>query len=71
MLLPEFRLATKKISEADLVIVSGTSLSVYPVNELISSVNGKLVIINRDSTQADKKADLVIHQSLGKVFSQL
>lgn len=71
MLPPEFRLATKKISEADLVIVGGASLSVYPANGLISSVNGKLVIINRDSTQADKKADLVIHQSLGKVFSQL
>ena len=71
MLPSEFRLATKKISEADLVIVGGTSLSVYPANSLISSVNGKLVIINRDVTYADKKADLVIHQSLGKVFSQL
>lgn len=55
MLPLSFRLATKKISEADLVIIGGTLLSVYPANGLISSVNGKLVIINRDSTQADKK----------------
>ena len=73
MLSPAFRQASIKVAEADLVIVGGTSLSVYPANSLVISrlAKGKLVIINRDKTSADSKADLVIHDSLGKVFSKL
>lgn len=57
---------------ADLLIVAGTSLTVYPAAGLINHYRGKkLVLINRDETPYDGQADLVIHDSLGKVFSQL
>lgn len=73
MLPPAFRQAANKIMEADLLIVGGTSLSVYPANSLINKriFNGKLVIINMSKTDKDNIADLVIHESLGKVFEQL
>lgn len=73
MLPPAFSEANSKISKSDLCIVGGTSLTVYPANALISRrhVHGKLVIINRDKTSADEYADLVINDSLGKVFEQL
>ena len=57
------------ISRADMLIVGGTSLVVYPAAGLINYYRGnKLVLINRDATPYDRKADLVIHDSLGKVF---
>lgn len=57
------------ICEADMLIVAGTSLTVYPAAGLINYYHGnKLVLINRDATPYDAKADLVIHQSLGDVF---
>lgn len=60
------------ISKADLLIVGGTSLTVQPACGLINFFNGKnLVLINRDATQYDYKADLVINESLGKVFEQI
>ena len=60
------------ISAADLLIVAGTSLTVYPAAGLIDYYRGnRLVLINRDETPYDFKADLVIHESLGSVFSQL
>lgn len=60
------------IKEADCLIVAGTSLSVYPAAQLLDYFHGpSLVIINRDSTQADRVADLVIHDSIGKVLSQI
>lgn len=73
MLPPAFRQAANKIMEADLLIVGGTSLSVYPANSLVNKriFNGKLVIINMSETEKDNIADLVIHDSLGKVFEQL
>ena len=73
MLPPAFRLASTKICEADLVIIGGTSLTVYPANSLISKqiFDGKLVIINKSETDKDSIADLVIHESLRKVFEQL
>ena len=73
MLPPEFGIASYKIMDADLLIVGGTSLSVYPANSLVNRriFNGKLVIINMSETEKDDIADLVIHDSLGKVFEQL
>ena len=73
MLPPEFGIASYKIMDADLLIVGGTSLSVYPANSLVNKriFNGKLVIINMSETEKDNIADLVIHESLGKVFEQL
>lgn len=60
------------ISHADLMIVAGTSLTVYPAAGLLRYYNGnRLVLINRDPTPYDSKADLVLHTSLGEVFSQL
>lgn len=64
--------AIKAIKNADCLIVAGTSLSVYPAASLLDYFHGgNLVVINRDSTQADSVADLVIHDSIGKVLSQI
>ena len=58
------------IQNADLLIVAGTSLTVQPAASLINYFQGQnLVLINRDATPYDNKADLVINESLGKVFS--
>ena len=60
------------IAEADLLIVAGTSLTVYPAAGLIRYYRGdRLVLINRDETPYDNHADLVIHDSLGNIFAQL
>lgn len=60
------------IAGADLLIVAGTSLTVYPAAGLLRYYRGtRLVLINRDLTPYDDNADLVIHDSLGNVFSQL
>ena len=60
------------IYNADMLIVAGTSLTVYPAAGLINYYRGKkLVLINRDETPYDNRADLVIHDSLGNVFSKL
>ena len=60
------------IENADLLIVAGTSLSVYPAAGLISYYRGnRLVLINRDPTPYDSRADLVLHMALGEVFGSL
>ena len=60
------------ISRADLLIVAGTSLTVYPAAGLINYYRGnRLVLINRDETPYDSQANLVFHQSLGEIFAQL
>lgn len=60
------------IQDADLLIVAGTSLTVQPASSLINYFRGRnLVLINRDATQYDYKADLVINEGLGKVFSEI
>lgn len=60
------------IAKADLLIVAGTSLRVYPASGLINYFRGRnLVLINRDATPFDNKADLVINESLGKVFKNI
>ena len=60
------------IENADLLIVAGTSLTVYPAAGLINYYRGdRLVLINRDATPYDTRADLVFHESLGDIFSKL
>ena len=60
------------IASADLLIVAGTSLTVYPAAGLIDYYRGdRLVLINRDVTPYDSRANLVFHESLGTVFGQL
>ena len=60
------------IRKADILIVGGTSLAVYPAASLIDYYCGnKLVLVNKSSTPADHRADLVIHEPIGQVFSQL
>jgi len=60
------------IHRADLLIVAGTSLTVYPAAGLINYYRGnRLVLINRDATPYDRYADLVFHEKLGDIFSKL
>ena len=60
------------IQNAEILIVAGTSLTVYPASGLINYFKGKkLILINRDVTNYDKNANLVINDSLGKIFSRL
>ena len=60
------------IMDADLLIVAGTSLTVYPAAGLINYYRGhRLVLVNRDVTPFDHRADLIFHDSLGNIFSQL
>lgn len=59
------------ISQADTLIIGGTSLIVYPAAGLINYFKGKnLILINKSTTSADSKADLVIHEAIGKVLGQ-
>lgn len=63
--------AIDAISKADTLIIGGTSLIVYPAAGLIDYFRGKnLVLINKESTSADSRADLVINDSIGKVLSE-
>lgn len=60
------------IENADVLIIGGTSLTVYPASGLINYFKGnKIVLINKDKTPYDNRADLVINDSLSKVFKQL
>ena len=60
------------IRRADMMIVAGTSLTVYPAAGLVNYYRGnRLVLINRDETPYDHYADLVFHESLGDVLSKL
>jgi NAD-dependent deacetylase len=64
--------SVKAIRNADLLIVAGTSLTVYPAAGLIQYYRGnRLVLINRDATPYDSQADLVFHDSMGNIFSKL
>ncbi len=64
--------AVHYISHADMLIIGGTSLAVYPAAGLIDYYNGnKLVLINKSSTPMDRRADLLIQDSIGKVFSAI
>ena len=64
--------AVRAIAAADLLMVGGTSLTVYPAAGLLQYYRGhQLVLINRSATAADSRADLVLHQNLGDVFTAL
>ena len=64
--------ALEAISQADMLIIGGTSLVVYPAAGFIRYFAGDhLVMINKTETQADNMADLVIHEKLGQVFEQI
>lgn len=64
--------AVRAISEADMLIIGGTSLAVYPAAGLIDYYRGnKLVLINKTPTARDTMANLVIIDSIGEVFSQI
>ena len=66
------RLAVDAIRQADVLIVGGTSLVVYPAAGLIGDYRGhKLVLINRDATAYDGEADLIIRDKIGQVFTAL
>ncbi len=64
--------AIRCIANADVLIIGGTSLAVYPAAGLINYYRGnKLVLVNLSSTPYDNEADLVINEKIGKVFSQI
>ena len=64
--------AVNAIANADLLIIGGTSLSVYPAAGLIDDYRGnRLVLVNKSETPRDSRADLIIREPIGEVFSQL
>ena len=64
--------AVRAISEADTLIVGGTTLIVYPAAGLIHYFHGKhIVLINMSATSADSSADLVIREPIGEVFKEV
>jgi len=64
--------AVSYISNADVLIIGGTSLAVYPAAGLIKYYKGnKLVLINKSPTPMDRIANLVINDSIGKVFEEI
>ena len=67
-----FEEAEDEIRKADLLIVGGTSLAVYPAAGLLNDFRGShLVLINKSETPYDSMADLVIHAPIGEVFAAL
>ena len=64
--------ALRAIANADLLIIGGTSLSVYPAAGLIDDYRGdRLVLVNKSETPHDARADLIIRDPIGEVFAQL
>ena len=64
--------AINAISQADTLIIGGTSLIVYPAAGLIKYFRGtNLVLINKTETQADSIANLVIHEKLGTILERI
>ena len=62
--------AVSYIRNAELLMIGGTSLAVYPASGLIDYYRGdKLVLINKDKTSRDSQADLVLHDPIGEVLS--
>jgi len=63
--------ATKAIYEADVLIVGGTSLNVYPAAGMVNYYGGNnLVLINKSETSFDRYADLIIRESIGKTLNE-
>lgn len=64
--------AARAVANADMLIVGGTSLNVYPAAGFINYYRGnRLVLINKSATQFDKDADIVIHEPIGEVLSKV
>ena len=64
--------AVNAIKEADTLIVGGTSLVVYPAAGLINYFRGKnLILINKQATSYDNKADLVFRDAIGEIMGYL
>lgn len=64
--------AIKKIEEAEILIVAGTSLTVFPACSLIRYFNGKyLILLNKEETPYDIQADLVLHEPLEEIFKKI
>ena len=64
--------SVQAISDAQVLIIGGTSLAVYPAASLIDYFQGeKLVVINKAPTPRDRQADLIISLPIGEVFSQI
>ncbi|KAJ49938.1 NAD-dependent deacetylase [Clostridium tetanomorphum] len=64
--------AINYVENADVLIIGGTSLVVYPAANLVHYYNGnKLILINKDSTSYDSKASLVINDKIGEVLNQV
>lgn len=64
--------SVRAIHEADMLIIGGTSLVVYPAAGLIDYYRGdKLVLINRDATPRDNRADLIVRAPIGQVFAKV
>ena len=64
--------SVRAISEADVLIVGGTSLVVQPAASLIRYYRGnKLILVNKSNTPYDRDANVVLHESLGKVFGEI
>lgn len=62
----------KAIKKADMLIVGGTSLNVYPAASFVNYYDGnKLILINKSKIPYDRYADLLIHDSIGKVFNEI
>lgn len=63
--------AIEYIEQADLLIIAGTSLSVYPANTYIRYFRGRnIVLINKTKTSSDYIADLLIHDDIEKVLGE-
>ena len=64
--------AVKAIAECDMLIIAGTSMTVYPAAGLVRYFRGKyLVVINRDPTSVDGQCDLVLHDKVGEVLDRI
>lgn len=64
--------AVTAIAQADMLIIGGTSLAVYPAAGLVTYFKGKyLVLINKDQTQMDLSCDLIIREKIGEVLSKI
>ena len=60
--------AVTAIADCDLLIIGGTSLSVWPAAGLIDYCQGKIALINRTPTPADRRADLLLHGPIGELL---
>ena len=64
--------AVSAIRQADLLIVGGTSLVVYPAAGLVNYYRGnRLVVVNKTPTPADRSADLMLQGAIGELFSRI